>query len=434
MRAPTPVRGPRLRSLATAALLGAAACRAPIDALGTSDDERARNAGQLFTALGARFTQVHRLPRFAAARQRIGRGSLSPSTIWNDTAIWISRTDSVATFTALGAILPSGYTMQERAAPPPIVALADGRHSTSLRKHAAGDWEWESAVDFAIGTVSSAEFADMFAALIASPAARSEPELRAELHDLAPRSSAALGRLIDIDTLRATPLGDGSYEVMFAAHLHPDRIRPTMPALASFFDRHIGSSRYAFFLADASGAWWFHGDGRKNVIQFRWRIGNGQLAPFEGPLRPIPEKLTLTSEIFMKAGMFSVGVTELVADFSVVRSPTERGWEMHFRKSPTWHLPAGVARLVNSSLRRPFEGEGSGFRIVIRDNPGGETTISRSSRVFVRESAIVRWIGYLGAGIFGDYAGLSEEQEARFFAEVFAALKADATARYARAR
>ena len=421
-------------ALAAAALLGTAACRAPTDALGASDDERAQNAGQLFTALGARFTHVHREPRFAAARQRIGKGSLSPSTIWNDTNVWISRTDSTAHFSAIGSLLPAGYTMQERAVPPPIMALADGRHSTSLRKRSAGEWEWESAVDFAIGTVSSAEFADMFAALLASPAGLSEHELRAELNALAPRSSAALGRLIDIDTLRAAPRGDGSSDVTIAVHLHPDRVRPTMPALAAFFDRHVGSSRYAFFLTDATGARWFHGDGRKNVIQFRWRIGNGQLAPFEGPLRPLPEQLTLTSEIFMKAGPFSVGMTELAADFSVVRTPTERGWEMHFRKAPRWHLPTGVARLVNASLRRPFEGDGSSFRIVVRDNPGGETTISRRSHVYVRESAIVRWIGYLGAGVFGDYAGLSEEQEARFFAEAFAALKQDAISRYSRAR
>ncbi|MBI2795755.1 MAG: hypothetical protein HYX65_03505 [Gemmatimonadetes bacterium] len=434
LRARPPLHSPLLAAWALATFLGASACRAPVDALGASDDERARNAGQLFTALGARFTQVHREPRFATARQRIGKGALSPSTIWNDTAVWVARTDSAATFTAVGSLLPAGYTMREQALLPPIAALADGRHHTTLRKLPAGDWEWASAVDFAVGTVSSAEFAEMFAALLASPAGRSEQEMRAELHTLAPHSAAALGRLVDIDTLRATPLGDGSHAVTFAVRVHPDRIRATMPALAAFFDRHVGSSRYGLVLTDATGARWFWGDGRKNVIQFRWRIDKGQLAPFEGPARPLPDKLTLTSEIFMKAGMFSVGISDLASDFSVVRTATERGWEMHFRKPPRWHLPTFLARIVTGARSRPFEGEGSLLRIVIRDNPGAETTISRNARVFVRESAVVRWLGYLGAGVFGDYAGLSEEQEARFFMEAFAALRQDAVARYATVR
>ena len=423
------------RSLAALALALAVttistACRAPIDALGASDSERLRNADQLFSALGARFTDVHRAPHFLSARRRIAKGVLSPSTIFGDTAIWIVKSDSMAVFTAFARLLPSGYLMHEQSPVPSVTALADARHLLALHRLADGDWEWDAHVDFSIGTVSSAEFAEMFSKLLASPAGRTEAELRAEIATLAPRASAALGRLFDIDTMRAELLVDGSHAVTFAARVHPERLRAASPALAAFFERHIGSSRYRLLLTDATGATWFWADGRKNYLHFRWHSDKGALAPFEGTPRPIPDNLTLTAEVFIKAGMFGVGVTDLVADFTIVHSATEHGWDLHFHRAPRWQLPIGVAKLVNASLKRPFEGDGTSFRIVVRDTPGSPTTISRATRGFVRESAIVRWIGYLGGNIMGDYSGLSEEQEARFFSEAFASVKQDAAARY----
>ena len=432
--APLLISTPPVRCLrfVTALLLAGAACRAPIDALGASDSERARNAGQLFTALGDRFSNVHRTPRYASARRRIAKGVLSPSTIFGDTGIWVTQSDSMAVFTALARQLPFGYVMQERSPVPPMVALADARHLLALHKLASGDWEWDAHVDFAIGTASSAEFAELFAQLLASPAGRTEAELRAEIATLSPHATAALGRLFEIDTLRSTALADGSHAITFAARVHPERLKAATPALAAFFERHIGSSRYHLQLTDATGARWFWADGRKNYLQFRWRIANGRLAPMEGAARTIPEHLTLTSEVFIKAGMFGVGVADLVADFTIINSATEHGWNLHFTHPPKWQLPTGVAKMVNASLKRPFEGEGTSFRIVMRDNPGSSTTISRATRGFVRESAIVRWIGYLGGNIMGDYAGLSEEQEAKFFKEAFAAIKLDAARRYSK--
>ena len=419
-----------LVALASALVLAVSACRAPVDALGASDSERARNADQLFAALGARFTQVHRAPHFLAARRRIAKGVLSPSTIFGDTSIWVTRSDSMAVFTAFARLRPAGYLMQEHSPVPAIVALADARHLLALHKLAGGDWEWDAHVDFSIGTVTSAQFAEMFAHLLASPAGRSEAELRTEIATWSPHASVALGRLFEIDTLRALPLPDGSHAVTFGARVHPERLKAASPALAAFFERHIGNSRYHFVLTDATGATWFWADGRKNYVQFRWHVRDGRLAPSEGAPRPIPDHLTMTTEVFIKAGMFGVGVTDLVADFTIVHSATEHGWDLHFRRPPKWQLPIGVAKMVNASLKRPFEGDGTSFRIVVRDNPGAPTTISRATRGFVRESAIVRWIGYLGGNIMGDYSGLSEEQEAKFFSEAFGSVKQDAAARY----
>ena len=51
----------------------------------------------------------------------------------------------------------------------------------------------------------------------------------------------------------------------------------------------------------------------------------------------------------------------------------------------------------------------------------------------VEESAIVRWLGGLGASAMGDFAGRAEAEENRFTAEALQALRADVRAMVAQA-
>ena len=51
--------------------------------------------------------------------------------------------------------------------------------------------------------------------------------------------------------------------------------------------------------------------------------------------------------------------------------------------------------------------------------------ISRRTYGVVQESAILRFLGSLGASAMSDFAGKSEAEENRFTADVFNALRAD---------
>jgi hypothetical protein len=62
---------------------------------------------------------------------------------------------------------------------------------------------------------------------------------------------------------------------------------------------------------------------------------------------------------------------------------------------------------------------------VLRESPSAPTIISRRTSTVVQESAILRFIGKLGATAMGDFVGKSEAEENRFSAEVFAALAQD---------
>ncbi len=78
-----------------------------------------------------------------------------------------------------------------------------------------------------------------------------------------------------------------------------------------------------------------------------------------------------------------------------------------------------------AALRRPFEGGGTVLRITLRDGAGAQTHLTRELRTTVKESAIVRWMGSLGFTAMSDYAGKTEEEENRFLAEAFDALRLD---------
>jgi len=80
---------------------------------------------------------------------------------------------------------------------------------------------------------------------------------------------------------------------------------------------------------------------------------------------------------------------------------------------------------VKTPLRRPFADEGASYRIAVRDTTGGPTLLTRSARIVVQESTIMRWMGGLGATAMGDFSGPSDAQESAFFVEVLAALRAD---------
>ena len=136
----------------------------------------------------------------------------------------------------------------------------------------------------------------------------------------------------------------------------------------------------------------------------------------------MPDSLKLLVDVSMKYGLFRVGVTKLVGDFTIERSTTRRAWMMRFRQEPAWHFPLAVDKLIKNSLRRPFRGSGAELSLGFRQD-GSQTLSERHARFVVNEGAIMRWLGRLGASAFGDFSGRTELEENLFLYETFEALR-----------
>ena len=160
----------------------------------------------------------------------------------------------------------------------------------------------------------------------------------------------------------------------------------------------------------------------------RLRARGGHLMTLAGPPRPMPDSLQLRLDATARFMIFRVGFHDLVGDFTIERGEHERAWMMRFNREPGWDLPLATERLIRSPLRHPFEGRGSELRLAVRDDLGNQAMSIRQVRTAVRESAIMRWLGGLGATAFGDFTGNSEAEENRFLYEVFSAMRQDIAA------
>jgi hypothetical protein len=85
-----------------------------------------------------------------------------------------------------------------------------------------------------------------------------------------------------------------------------------------------------------------------------------------------------------------------------------------------------VGRLLRAPLRRPFAEDGAELEYVVHDSAGGQTLLARNIHMVVQESAIIRWLGALGATAMGDLSVEAEQEKDRFVGEVFRAVGEDA--------
>jgi hypothetical protein len=98
------------------------------------------------------------------------------------------------------------------------------------------------------------------------------------------------------------------------------------------------------------------------------------------------------------------------------------------RREPEWDFPLAVAHLIRAPLRRPFAGEGSLFRIGVRREGEGPTVIVRQVRLFVQESAILRFLNALSGTAFSDFEDRVDREQNAWLRTVFAAMREDAHA------
>lgn len=404
-------------------------CRNVVSAYGGDPVTARANADALASAIEQRFTHVVRAPKFANARMRLGRFALAPSKLVNDTSLWTSsrpKSTGPERDLELGASLTAAgqyaFAARPRVAPP--ARTGDERHLIRLTALGGDDWQWSTEVDHAVGGLPPARVDDIARALFAS-AERPAAAVRADYRSAFPRTSRAMGRLFTIDSIESRAQPDGSFLVAMHILTSSDGLKASFPAFAKYVDKYVEPTRYRFRLTDRGGAEWFDANAMQERLVIRFRSRGGELQPIAGAARRMPDSLVIHVDALARFGLFTVGVTRMQGEFVHVESAGDRAWAMRFTTDPKWHLPLIAERLLRSPLERPFTGRGIVFRLGFRAGPEGQTLFARTFDVAVRESAIMRFLGSLGFTAMSDYAGRVEEQENRFIAEAFAAMRAD---------
>ncbi|MBL0170030.1 MAG: hypothetical protein IPP90_04750 [Gemmatimonadaceae bacterium] len=424
-RVPLPLR----HTLFVGLLLSGTGCRAATLAYGPDVASARVNAEAFADALEQRFTRVVRLPKFLYARMRMGRFALSPSKLVNDTALWTSerstRVGAERDLEVAGTVIGGRYTFSPRAQVASPVRTGDSRHFIGLvQLPADNDWQWTTKVENAVGGMPPARATDIMRALFLS-AERPATDIRADYRSALPRTTTALGRLLLLDSLSTDAQPDGSTRVSMHIHISGDSLQGEFPEMSKYVRKYLAPARFHFRLSDKVGADWFDVQSRKSRLVMRFRTRGGELQPLEGPPRRMPDTLVLHADASAKISFFTVGASNVVGEFVHVSTSTQREWAMRFTKEPDWDLPLLTEQLLNTPLKRPFEGGGAQFRIGFIRGADGQTLLARTMVLAVRESAIMRFLGNLGFTAMSDYAGRVEDEENRFLAELFAAMRAD---------
>ncbi|HSA57802.1 MAG TPA: hypothetical protein VLE53_18965 [Gemmatimonadaceae bacterium] len=418
-----------LLAAGAAVLTAAPACRPSIAAFGPSADAARRAADAALTAFAYRFYNVERDPRFQHARRRIARSALVPSRLYHDSTLWSVASDADSSRTLF---VRSWYdSARYRFVPLPRdsspVHVGDQRHVLRLDWLGGGDYEWNTAVEHAIGHATPAAIAAAIVATLTAAEDRTGAAARADAIAAFPRTSTHLARLFSIDTLLTVPADNGATDVTLGFRFRPDGVRARYPFLAAYVERYIIPAIWRIRVTDRAEATFVDLSGRDGRVTARLRSRDHRLVSLGAGTTPLPDSLILHAEFSAKWRMFRVGFSRLQGDFTLERGPNERAWMFRFRREPAWQLPLATRHLIRKPLRRPFEDGGIELRLAIRSGDG-QTLSTRHSRTVVNESAITRWLGGLGASAFGAFAGRAELEQNLFLYEMFAALRNDIAA------
>jgi len=412
--------------LSLAGLATLAGCREIAPAFGTPRADGSSPGVVMFQSFADRFTNVTRNPKYDIARMKLAKGALLPSRVFEDTAAWLSRPSESARFINFhGYARPEGYRIDAKPIVPTPARTGDARHTVVLTRLSDDDYRWDVGVDFAVGSLTAEQGAALFNGWYSALERHPPAAVRAASRLAFPRTHAALGRLYSWDSLATRTLADGSTVATVSFTIRPERLRPTLPAFAGFTAKYVGSTNYHLVIADRGGAPWVDIALAKGTTRVQLRVKDGELLPLAGPARPRPDTLQMRLDFLTKVKVFEVGYRELVTDFVVRNTPTEASWSWIATREPKWDLPLAAARLLRAPLRRPFQGAGATFRIGFYETPGGPTLIRREIHLAVQESAVLRFLGNLGASAFGEFEGQADKEQDVFLRDVFGAMAAD---------
>ncbi len=421
--------GLRVASAAGVIILSLGACRDVGPAFGPSLPAARANADGLFGGIAERFTNVQRNPKFTVARTKMGKNALTPSVIFNDTSVWTAiGNDNTRTVTVEGGFANNRYLFAAKPNAAAPDATGDSRHLMVLKRLSDDEFEWLTNVDIAAGAITANDMKNVVSALMKSAEHRTPAAVRADYRESFPRTTAALGRLFSLDSLKLVPDVDSSTTITLGIRLDPERLRETMPAFADYLAKYSTESRYRAVVTDRRGGRWIELWGEKNFMTLRLRTKDGHFAPLNGAPREIPKELVLESDFTTKILLFHVGYSKMVSDVTVIDNDHERGWLIRFTHEPDWQLPPTIGFFIRTPLRRPFQGQGGIFRLALFDSPGKQSIIGRRTTATVQESTILRFLNRLSGTAMGDFVGKAEAEENRFSAEAFNAMRLDARA------
>jgi hypothetical protein len=350
--------------------------------------------------------------------------------VFDDSAAWTAMTGNVRLLEVFGTVSDGRYTMKARSSVPAPARPGDGRHVTSLARLSDNEFRWETTVDYAIGSVRPGDVATVISRLFAAGEGHTEREARAQLAASAPRTSAALGSLFTLDSLKPTTLADGSTAVTVGIAINSAPLRHRLPAFAEYIRKYVEPTSYHVVIADRAAVPFIDIAQRDGYITIRLRTEGSTLVPLTGATRPIPDSLLVLADFRAKVKIFHVGFHDLVMELvNQSQGERERSWVVTAHREPKWDLPLVTARLLRAPLRRPFTGEGALFRIGVRaGDDGGPTVIMRQSHLTVQESGILNFLNSLGNTAMSDFEGAVEREQNIWLRELFLALRDDARA------
>jgi hypothetical protein len=413
-------------ALAAALLLSAAACREVPLGFGSTPAAARQNADEFFAATSQRFTSIARTPKTTYIRMNLGAGTLVPSRVFADTGIWTLAAGDTLRATAYSGFFSGGrYNLAVRNPTGRLEQLADAAHSTRLRRLSRDEYEWTTAADFVIGRTPPGGLPAAVSLALRAAEEKGAAGVRSDYRGSFPRTTSALGRLYTLDSLRVTRDSEGASLIALTVRADPDRLRRTHPALADYMKKYIDRTTSRILISDRGGTPWFEMHVRNNRLHLRLRSRDGQFAPLEGPVRPLPDSLVVRSDFSTRIMVFEVGWKNGVTDMTLTRTATDQAWQFRSTREPDWNLPPLTRQFIRTPLRRPFAGPGVNFRVGFRALPNGQTSLYRRGFLQVQESAILRFLGRLSGQAMGDFYGSSEMDEVSFNGDAFRALRAD---------
>lgn len=328
----------------------------------------------------------------------------SPKRLYRDSSLWnLFPADSSRALIVGAAFVNGNYTFAANAQAPAPLALGAQRHVLSLKWLGGGNYEWATHVDHAIGPVAPAHVGTAIVATLAAAEERSSAEALADARGTFPETGKHLAQLFSFDSLRTSHAG-GATTTTFSASFRPERLRGRYPFFAAFVSKYVMPAVYRLQVSDHNGRPYIDMTGRNGQLVVRLRSRNHKLVSLAGVPAEMPDSLRLLADLSMKYRVFRVGFTKLSGDLVIERSEHQRAWTMRFQREPAWHFPLAVDKLIRNPLRRPFQGRGAELSLGVRNEGSPQTSSYRSARFVVNESAIMRWLGRLGATAFGDFS------------------------------
>jgi hypothetical protein len=401
------------------------ACREAARALGSGPGGPPA-ADDLVVALATRFGPVERGPVFEALRPRLAKAALVPSRVFDDADVWTARDGDLRELDFFGRRDGTRYRVGVRASVPRPREVGAYRGRLRLRRVDEGRFEWDFDEDLAVGPLAPEVLSRALTALLRSAEGVTGREARARALETFPRATKSFSRLFRLETLELTPAGGGSTVILLEVRLTPEGLRETAPRYAAFLEKHTRPMRARVTVVDASGTPWWTFEAGNLLWTLHLRVRDGSLVPLEGPAdRRMPGTLSVHVDCSAKVGIFTVGVRGLVAEVTLTRTPTVKGFVAVFREEPGWQLPFLVEPLLRGPLHYPFEDEGSELGYAVRSSPGEGTCLDGEFRLRVRESWITRWLGGASNLMIRDFRRGAESESDRYSRECLYALRDD---------